>query len=402
MHKLSSYPWFLMFGLIVLGVSCSGPAESEVSELEITSPPLPTDTPEPTATPTTMPTDTPTPTAMPTDTPTPTPTPTATPEPSMMVKVLDSETGEPISGTTVELSSEQMGAVFSRETDRDGLAEFTGMSAGNFDMTISAAGYYGEADEGIVLSGEMEMEFTLTEIAKVEVISDTITLRSGPGDVYDRIGEAEAGEMFEIVNQNEDGSWLMVDFEEESGDAWVDGQSVTISGGIDRIESIEPPPTPTAAPTVILPTATPETEETIVLFYRSNPNEVLGEFPVRELDPNELYSGMILIRDALYRMRDALPGARAGDGNACSAYVSAYNNILYSGVFYDPVPPEWQDIDGIYYISFIYSLDRTRPAYLSCANSGAVDDFNASLAQSAIEEVLSILEPAINAAAGRL
>ncbi|MEM9777809.1 MAG: hypothetical protein AAF902_24745, partial [Chloroflexota bacterium] len=80
---------------------------------------------------------------------------------------------------------------------------------------------------------------------------------------------------------------------------------------------------------------------------------------------------------------------------------AAYNNILNSGVFYEPVPPEWQDIDEAYFLSFVFSLDRTRPAYLSCINSGKVDDFNYSLALSTIEQTLNFLIPYINSAASR-
>jgi hypothetical protein len=101
-------------------------------------------------------------------------------------------------------------------------------------------------------------------------------------------------------------------------------------------------------------------------------------------------------------MRDSLGGAHTGDATACANYVAAYNNVLYSGVFYEPVPPDWEDIDAVYFISFIYALDRTRPAYLSCVNAGTVDDFNYGLASQTIDQTLQFLQPAIDAAAGRL
>jgi hypothetical protein len=123
---------------------------------------------------------------------------------------------------------------------------------------------------------------------------------------------------------------------------------------------------------------------------------------VRSFDANQLYQNMLNMRQALWTMRDALPSARTGDAAACGTYVGAYQAIYNSGVFYDPVPPEWQDVDSIYVLSFIFSLDRTRPAMLSCANAGTVDDFNANLAAQTIEQTLAFLQGGIDAAASRL
>lgn len=139
----------------------------------------------------------------------------------------------------------------------------------------------------------------------------------------------------------------------------------------------------------------------VVVYYISNPNDILGVFPEEPFDAEGLKSNMLNIQGSLNTMRGNLDGAKAGDADACTRYVQAYNNILYSGVFYKDVPPGWQDVDGIYFLSFIYSLDRTRPAYLSCVNAGNVDDFNYGLAHTAIELTLSILNPAIQSALGR-
>jgi uncharacterized protein YraI len=250
------------------------------------------------------------------------------------------------------------------------------------------------------------------------VTAESTTLRSGPGDVYAHETEIEEGESLTIINQNEEGDWYLVDYSEEGAQAWVNSEDVSITGGMDRVEVIDSPPTPTPAPTSAAPepaqtesadaeSEEPESEDesetidTMIIYYISNPNDILGVFPVRPFDPAEALAKMQIIRGALYTMRDALPGARAGDATACANYADAYNNVLYSGVYYDPVPPEWQDIDGAYYLSFIYALDRTRPAFLSCIDSGHVDDFNAGLAEQSISQTLSLLEPAINEAAAR-
>jgi hypothetical protein len=152
-------------------------------------------------------------------------------------------------------------------------------------------------------------------------------------------------------------------------------------------------------------TPTPEEEEepeTIVVYYITNPNEILGVFPVQPFDAPTLYNHMVHIRNSLNVMAGNIDGAHGGDANACAAYIGAYETILYSGVFFEDVPGDWQTIDGAYFISFIYSLDRTRPAYLSCVNAGQVDDFNYGLAYTTINETLGFLNPFIDQAAAKL
>ena len=169
-----------------------------------------------------------------------------------------------------------------------------------------------------------------------------------------------------------------------------------------------PGPTNTPAPTVPPPptnTPTPDPDaapEFITLYYASNPSEALGTFPVRPFDANALYGNMLNVRSGLWGMRDAIPAIQSGDPAACGNYIASYEAILYNGVFYDDVPQDWVNIDLAYVLSFIYSLDRTRPAYLSCVNAGTVDDFNANLAYGTIDQTLNLLEPAIAEAAGKL
>jgi hypothetical protein len=137
------------------------------------------------------------------------------------------------------------------------------------------------------------------------------------------------------------------------------------------------------------------------VYYRSNPSEVLGVFPQRPFDGSALYGNMIRMRDSINTMRSALDGTTTGDAASCTTYMNAYNNILYSGVFYEEVPGDWENIDLVYFLSFVFSLDRTRPAYLSCVNGSAVDNFNYGLALQAMDQVLQILNPAIAEAAGK-
>ncbi len=138
------------------------------------------------------------------------------------------------------------------------------------------------------------------------------------------------------------------------------------------------------------------------MYYASNPSEALGTFPVRPFDANALYANMLNVQAGLNGMRAAIPGAQSGDPAACADYIASYQSILNNGVLYSDVPEDWQNIDLVYVVSFIYSLDRTRPAYLSCVNAGQVDEFNANLAWTTIEETLNILNPAIAEAAAKL
>ncbi|MBE2225032.1 MAG: hypothetical protein IAF02_26065 [Anaerolineae bacterium] len=164
-------------------------------------------------------------------------------------------------------------------------------------------------------------------------------------------------------------------------------------------EPTNPPPA-TTAPQPPPPTATPAAEdataeEFVTFTYISNPNEILGTFPKKPFDADALRSHMVINQSSLNTMRANLDAAKGGDAVACSNYVSAYNNILYSGIFFKDVPGDWEEIDFVYFISFIYALDRTRPAYLACVDGGDMGDFNFSLAYTAIGEALNVLNPAI-------
>ena len=108
------------------------------------------------------------------------------------------------------------------------------------------------------------------------------------------------------------------------------------------------------------------------------------------------------MRQGLEKMQSNLDGTLQGDAAQCQAFIEGYESILYNGVFYDEVPADWEEIDLYYVLSFIHSLDRTRPAYLSCKESGKVDNFNYSLAGQAIMNVYNLLNATIAAAEAKL
>lgn len=412
----------LLFGLMMALVltACQNeptPTATAVADVvEDTATAVSTDTPEPEPTDTPEPEPTETATPEPTDTPTPEPTetPTPTPEPLTTVLVLDSESGDPVAGLTVMLSNEGAGVTFTQETDENGEARFENVPEDSYVITVSGEGYLESVDEDVTLAGVADVEASVEPVVMVVVNEGGAVLRRGPGTVYGRIETVEEGSEFEVIGQNDDGSWLQVLVpaafdDEEDSEGWVSADVVTISGMMERVAQVEAPPTPLplptntpVPPTPVPATATPEIIDYITLVYQSNPNEVLGTFPVKNFDGNALYNNMLRIRSSLQTMGGNLDGAKAGDAAACSAYVNAYDNIMRNGVFYDNIPADWQDIDFAYFISFVFALDRTRPAYLSCINAGRVDDFNYGLARQAIDGAQNVLNPAIASAGAKL
>lgn len=149
------------------------------------------------------------------------------------------------------------------------------------------------------------------------------------------------------------------------------------------------------------PPDSPAAEEpigVITLVYNSDPDEVLGVFPVYEFNAETLVLRMIFNELALIEMRANLDGALSGDQAACDNYEQAYEIMKASGGFYVDVPSEWRGIYSTYVNSFIVGLDRTRPAYLACLNDGQVNQFNYGLAFTAINDALNQLTPAIDQA----
>jgi hypothetical protein len=406
---------FLVLLVAALSLSfltaCGDPEPTPTAVAEATTPPEPTDTPEPTETPTPEPTATPTTTPTPEPTATPTETPTPTPEPLITLLVTDEESGEPVEGLEVQLVNEDAGVTFTQVTDVDGIVLFEMVPAGEYAISVNGEGFEPLLEEEVALTGYDELAYALVPIVLATVTVDEAVLRAGPGTVYNRLETVAEGVALEVIGQNEASDWYQVlvvpepEEDEEAGEpepfeAWIAAESVDVTGDTETVILVEAPPTPTPAPPQ--PTATPEQVDTVTLFYQSNPNDVLGTFPVYEFDAQALYNNMVRVRNNLQTMQSVIGAARDGDAAACQTYVNAYNGILFSGVFYENVPPDWQEIDAAYFISFIFSLDRTRPAFLSCRDSGTVDQFNYNLAVQTISETLAFFTPYVNAAAAKV
>ena len=410
-----------MFALVFLG-GCSNEAPTATSVAQVPEPSntpteAPTDTPTATSTP--IPTDTSTPiptdTATPTATATATETPTETPIPVMSVLILDEASGDPAAGVSVEFTDEEAGLTYSRTTDEEGLVSFDSVPAGEYQLEV----LNGEAvahEETVSLTGSEELSYEIVMALFAEVTADEVILNEGPGTGYDNVGTVVIGDVFSVLGQNEAGDWFQIAYEDDEGEttpAWIAAENVELSSEPESVAIVEAPPTPTPGPTAVPTTPTPAPEDDsdgeegdeeelpdeITFYYISNPNDILGTFPVEPFDAQELYNKMLLVRNSLNTMNANIAGAQQGDAAACQTYVNAYNNILYSGTFYDEVPPDWVEIDSAYVLAFIYSLDRTRPAYLSCVDAQHVDDFNANLAANTIAQTLQFFNPYVDAAA---
>ena len=108
----------------------------------------------------------------------------------------------------------------------------------------------------------------------VVTVGGDMNVRSGPGEEYDRIGGATAGETFRITGKNEDGEWWQIDFGGETG--WIyapfvtatNAENVPVVGG-----SIAETASETQAPASDTETAAQETGRATVT--------VLGDMNIR-------------------------------------------------------------------------------------------------------------------------
>ncbi|MGC8838502.1 MAG: cyclic nucleotide-binding domain-containing protein, partial [Anaerolineae bacterium] len=114
-----------------------------------------------------------------------------------------------------------------------------------------------EAPEAVAPAPTEAQPTPTSEVAPFCVVtSETLNVRSGPGVVYDRIGQVLQGEQYEILAASGTG-WYLIDFGGREG--WVSEDYVEVRGAAERIALAEViPPTPTPVP----PTATPQPQPT--------------------------------------------------------------------------------------------------------------------------------------------
>lgn len=137
---------------------------------------------------------------------------------------------------------------------------------------------------------------TATEACSPTVTTNTnANVRSGPGQVYNVIGNIPQGATAKVLGKNSDGTWWYIEFAGgDGGHAWI-ARSVTNAACIpDTLPIIAAPPTPTPLPTnTPAPTATPTPIPTsggiivippILIFPTPTPTLILI-FPIITLGP---------------------------------------------------------------------------------------------------------------------
>ena len=92
----------------------------------------------------------------------------------------------------------------------------------------------------------------------VTVTRDT-NCRSGPGELYDRVGALRVGESAEVVGRSADAQYWIIRNPNRPGTlCWLSGKYATVTGvaGALPVFTAPPPPTPTRTPTRVPPTRT--------------------------------------------------------------------------------------------------------------------------------------------------
>ncbi len=85
---------------------------------------------------------------------------------------------------------------------------------------------------------------TTQTIPMVSVSTDT-NCRTGPGNVYDRVGGLLVGETVEVLGICAGCDYYIIDNPDDSGTCWLWGRYATVTGDLSLVPQMTPPPTPT-------------------------------------------------------------------------------------------------------------------------------------------------------------
>jgi hypothetical protein len=212
--------------------------------------------------PTTQPTVTrqPTPTSQPesvptaTDPPVATATvpPTQTPIPRVVIEVLSSEDGQPVSGATVRLSLPGQGYSASFLTLADGMAHFIGLvpTGDAYTLDVSATGFRPISVEMTLTRGVNQLTVQLESGVVARIATEVVNLRVGPGLTFDIVVEVQQGQVFPIIGISNDGLWIQV-MTPEGLEGWVFTSLVEIEGDLSQLNEDTADPTPATSGTPI-------------------------------------------------------------------------------------------------------------------------------------------------------
>jgi hypothetical protein len=377
-HKVALTLLSIGLGLLLL-VSCSQASPTPTPTVETP----PTGTPTVTASVTPPPTATPTPTDTPE--PTSTSTPSATPEPLVIIQVVDEESGEPLPGATVRVTSEKLGYDGSQTTNADGQATFAGVeiSSRAYEVAVTAEGYYDATTVIKVRQGKNDLTVSLTPGVFAQVTEDTASLHSGPGTVYEIVGEVSKGDVLSVVGQSEDGEWLVVETDEgETG--WLAATLVNVEGNLAQVEEMASPPTPTPTPTAIPVAPAPTTAAT--------PPAPAG------FDGVALRDNMVHLRWVIDQIGGLLDRVYSGQYGSCPEYEGYYQQVA-AITTYPAVPGDWQGVYNEYIWAADNILATNKAVYSLClSGGGVVTALNYGVARQGIQDSVLHLIPAIETA----
>ena len=102
--------------------------------------------------------------------------------------------------------------------------------------------------------------------------SDFQNVRSGPGLQFDIIGQLPRGTQARVLGATADYSWLVIDFRGQWG--WLASYLVNVIGNRNLVPIIQPPATPTPAPTS---TPAPPRDPDLVVLHAHPPLITLGQ-----------------------------------------------------------------------------------------------------------------------------
>ena len=261
----------------------------------------PSATPAPSATPVRPPSATPLPPTA-TATASATASATATAEPSLALRIVDAETGEPIPAGSGLLWNPAAELALDLADAEDGWLQLTGLAPADYTLTLTATGYALTTLPLTAGPGLTELEIELPPQPMALVTSASANLRGGPGTVYGIVGRAVEGDSLPVTGRNADGSWLLV-LDADGEPAWVAASLVELSGDPQALAAATPPPTPDAPIAPAAPTssggatgapptgpnllANPGFEDTSVWIRWGIPAGEIG----RITDPAEIRSG---------------------------------------------------------------------------------------------------------------
>ncbi len=81
--------------------------------------------------------------------------------------------------------------------------------------------------------------------------TDFVTVRSGPGSLYEELGVLLPGQVVNIIGKTMAGDWLKIEYPKgNNGEGWVFATYMTVSGGEIPVVEIPPTPTPKDKPTI--------------------------------------------------------------------------------------------------------------------------------------------------------